>query len=128
MIPRAAPPVSLEGTERDLALYHRAWPGRTSTWTNGPCADVGAYLLGLWGLPASFMEAVALHHTPNQASGVASALLGPLHVADALASEVLREHDSWEPAPLHGEFLSRSGLAADVSGWRDIAYRTRARS
>src|SRR6185436_11578135 len=41
---RAAPPVSIEGTERDLDPYQRAWPGRTSTWTNGPCAAVGEYL------------------------------------------------------------------------------------
>ena len=29
-------------------------------------AEIGAYLLGLWGLPYSVVEAVALHHGPNR--------------------------------------------------------------
>ena len=29
-------------------------------------AEVGAYLLGLWGLPQSIVEAVAFHHLPSQ--------------------------------------------------------------
>ncbi|MCU7916243.1 MAG: HDOD domain-containing protein [Candidatus Thiodiazotropha sp. (ex Gloverina cf. vestifex)] len=29
-------------------------------------ATLGAYLMGLWGLPFSAVEAVALHHTPDQ--------------------------------------------------------------
>ena len=29
-------------------------------------AEIGAYLLGLWGIPYSMVEAVALHHGPNR--------------------------------------------------------------
>src|SRR5690606_23618228 len=32
-------------------------------------AETGAYLLGRWGMPASVVEAVALHHQPMNTSG-----------------------------------------------------------
>jgi HD-like signal output (HDOD) protein/ActR/RegA family two-component response regulator len=37
-----------------------------SLWCNH--ATIGAYLMGLWGLPFSAVEAVALHHTANKQS------------------------------------------------------------
>lgn len=49
-------------------------------------ADVGAYLLGLWGMPYQVVDAVARHHSldgPRSASG----LLTAVHVADDLARE-----------------------------------------
>ena len=33
--------------------------------TGATHAEIGAYLLGLWGLPYAIVEAVALHHTPT---------------------------------------------------------------
>src|ERR1700728_206986 len=47
-------------------------------------AEVGAYLLGLWGFPNSIVEAVAYHHTPGQASEMGVGLSGIVHVADRL--------------------------------------------
>jgi putative nucleotidyltransferase with HDIG domain len=47
-------------------------------------AEVGAYLLGLWGFPNSIVEAVAFHHTPDQASEKGFGLAGIVHVADRL--------------------------------------------
>ena len=50
-------------------------------------AEVGAYLLGLWGLPNPVVEAVALHHRPAECldRGLCPAII--VHVADALAHE-----------------------------------------
>jgi HD-like signal output (HDOD) protein len=47
-------------------------------------AEIGAYLLGLWGLPYSVVEAVALHHTPATVAPHGYDLLGALAVAHAL--------------------------------------------
>jgi len=47
-------------------------------------AEVGAYLLGLWGFPNSIVEAVAFHHSPSQASEKGINLAGIVHVADRL--------------------------------------------
>jgi HD-like signal output (HDOD) protein len=49
-------------------------------------AEIGAYLLGLWGLPYSIVEAVALHHTPTSVAAHGYDLLGALSVSHALLS------------------------------------------
>ncbi len=47
-------------------------------------AEVGGYLLGLWGLPDSVVEAVACHHRPSQISGETSQVLASTHLANVL--------------------------------------------
>ncbi len=47
-------------------------------------AEIGAYLLGLWGLPYSIVEAVALHHTPTAVTPHGYDLVGALAVSHAL--------------------------------------------
>jgi putative nucleotidyltransferase with HDIG domain len=47
-------------------------------------AEVGAYLLGLWGFPNSIVEAVAYHHSPSHASEKGMSLAGIVHIADRL--------------------------------------------
>jgi putative nucleotidyltransferase with HDIG domain len=48
-------------------------------------AEVGAYLLGLWGFPNSIVEAVAFHHAPSLSPDKSLGLTGIIHVADRLA-------------------------------------------
>lgn len=48
-------------------------------------AETGAYLLGLWGLPESIVEAVAFHHHPGDREPRAAGALTWVHVANALA-------------------------------------------
>ncbi len=43
---------------------------------------VGAYLLGLWGLTDSIVEAVAWHHQPAQAQPASFSALIAVHAAD----------------------------------------------
>lgn len=47
-------------------------------------AEVGAYLLGIWGLPDHFVETVAYHHRPSQLGGIQNMALTALHVAESL--------------------------------------------
>ena len=53
-------------------------------------AEIGAYLLGLWGLPKRIVEAVALHHNPNETPYEGLCALTAVHAADVLVSEVER--------------------------------------
>jgi HD-like signal output (HDOD) protein len=48
-------------------------------------AEVGAYLLGIWGLPYSVIEAVAFQHTPAQVRQTEFDLLAALATAETLA-------------------------------------------
>lgn len=47
-------------------------------------ADVGAYLMGLWGLPDVIVEAIAFHHAPSASLGTTFRPLTAVHVADVL--------------------------------------------
>ena len=47
-------------------------------------AEVGAYLLGIWGLPYSVIEAVAHHHQPRRVTQTQFDVLAALAIADSL--------------------------------------------
>ncbi len=47
-------------------------------------AEIGAYLLGIWGLPAAVVEAVAHHHAPRRVPQTSFDVLAALSVAHAL--------------------------------------------
>lgn len=76
---------------------------------------VGAYLLSLWGLPSSVVEAVAFHHTPeNLAGSVFDAALA-VHMADALA---VRLPGRIAP-PLHLPTIAGAGIPDEqLVAWR----------
>jgi HD-like signal output (HDOD) protein len=52
--------------------------------TGATHAEIGAYLLGLWGLPYAIVEAVALHHMPTAVTPHGYDLVGALAVSHAL--------------------------------------------
>jgi len=49
--------------------------------------EIGAYLLGLWGLPMGVLEATALHHEPARAVNKTFSALSAVHVANAFQYE-----------------------------------------
>jgi HD-like signal output (HDOD) protein len=68
-------------------------------------AQMGAYLLGLWGLPYPIVEAVALHHTPDAITPHGYDLLAALAVA-----HTLMEPANARPLPMAG--VSEPGVDA----------------
>src|SRR5206468_10162885 len=50
-------------------------------------ADVGRYLLGLWGLPVPVVEAIALHHSPGRATQKRFNPLTAVHAANVTVHE-----------------------------------------
>jgi HD-like signal output (HDOD) protein len=77
-------------------------------------AAVGAYLLGLWALPDSVVEAVAYHDMPRRCGVPAFSPLAIVHVADVLS----RDPDDGVVAPIDDVFLNRLGLADRLPAWR----------
>jgi HD-like signal output (HDOD) protein len=49
-------------------------------------ADIGGYILGLWGLPVPVVEAIALHHRPRKVAQKTFSPLTAIHVGNVLAS------------------------------------------
>src|SRR5581483_1099521 len=52
-------------------------------------AEVGAYLLSIWGLPYPVVEAVAYHHQPAQVARTGFDAVAAIYVANALAHQSL---------------------------------------
>ena len=88
-------------------------------------AQVGAYLLGLWGMPAHLLEATALHHTPNATLTREFGGLTAVHIADVLAHETeaaLREKTEEDLAlpQLDAAYLTALNLPTTVAEFRQI--------
>jgi putative nucleotidyltransferase with HDIG domain len=83
--------------------------------------QVGAYLLGLWGLEESVVEAVAHHHDPAILNAARLDLTTIVHVADALAHEIENERAGLEvPSMLDTAHLERLGVLGKVAHWRQL--------
>lgn len=79
-------------------------------------AEVGAYLLGVWGLPFSIVESVAFHHRPRSVSAGPCDVIAAVHLADALVKAAETET---EPQFDH-ELVGRANLQGKLSSWRTI--------
>jgi HD-like signal output (HDOD) protein len=78
-------------------------------------ALVGAYLLSLWGLPSSVVEAVAFHHTPERLAGTMFDAATAVHIADALAA---RAPARTAPS-MHLPSVAGAGITDDqLQSWR----------
>jgi HD-like signal output (HDOD) protein len=73
-------------------------------------AEVGGYLLGLWGLPDALVEAVAWHHNPLGCPGASFTALTAVHAADAIT----RAEEGVVP---NMEYLTRLGLDDRWETW-----------
>jgi HD-like signal output (HDOD) protein/CheY-like chemotaxis protein len=84
-------------------------------------AQVGAYLLGLWGLPDPIVEAAAFHHTPSLKAGVVFGPVVIIHVADAFAhagdalADPQRIVEGIDLSP-----LQQLGRLQELQGWRQV--------
>lgn len=86
-------------------------------------AQVGAYLLGIWGLPDAVVEAVAFHHNPADSLLNGFGALAAVHVANVVDYES-GTNDRGAPQPVFDiAFLTRSGLNHKVGHWRDICLK-----
>ncbi len=56
-----------------------------------PHSHVGAYLLGLWGLPTKIVETVACHHLPSERDSTSFSSLTAVHAADIFVHQKKRD-------------------------------------
>ena len=86
---------------------------------NATHGDVGAYLLGLWGLPAAAVESAAFHHrlddypTPSFCPTVA------VHAADAIYY-LLHPTHRFGTATINMSYLERAGVSQRFDDWLEL--------
>jgi HD-like signal output (HDOD) protein len=82
-------------------------------------AEVGAYLLGIWGLPNTTVEAVGFHHSPALSMEKAFSPLTAVHAADALV-HTQQAADARSPcAAVELDYLTTLGLADRLPVWQE---------
>lgn len=81
-------------------------------------AELGGYLLALWGLPIPLVEAVANHHQPRRCGTHELCLAGVVHVANALDHAKNAAQREIVPGPVDAEYLKFVGLAGQFEIWR----------
>jgi HD-like signal output (HDOD) protein/CheY-like chemotaxis protein len=83
-------------------------------------AEIGAYLMGLWGLEYPIIEAIAFHHCPTKSLSKAAGLLTAVHFGDVY--DRLRKNGSGESglSQLDCGYLNDLGLADRIDAWQTI--------
>jgi HD-like signal output (HDOD) protein len=81
-------------------------------------AEVGAYLLGLWGLANPVVEAVAFHHSPIGEAAMGFTPLTAVHVANVIEREIYQV--SGEPPELDLDYLDKLGVGDCLPEWREF--------
>ncbi len=85
-------------------------------------AEVGAYLLRLWGLPNPIVEAAAWHHRPSECQAPGFSPLVAVHCADLLT----KEQEDHVEGTLDTAYLARLGLAERWPAWQALAEQSKA--
>jgi putative nucleotidyltransferase with HDIG domain len=91
-------------------------------------AEIGAHLLGLWGLPLAVTEAIARHHDQTCLQGPFDRV-ATVYIANALVADLeARERPGGSPPAAHAlEHVRESPLGARLEDWRRLAQREVAR-
>jgi HD-like signal output (HDOD) protein/ActR/RegA family two-component response regulator len=86
-------------------------------------AEIGAYLLGIWGFPYSVVEAVAYHHSPRQVQQTSFDALAALAIAHATTP--MGDTDAFQGGPLPDEQVDQNYLPTIHAPfeWVDVLHR-----
>jgi HD-like signal output (HDOD) protein len=91
-------------------------------------ADVGGYLLGLWGLPVPVIEAIALHHNPGKTTHKTFSPLTAVHAANVLSYESRRSDNGTSAGQIDAKYLDELGLSDRPDAWRMTLRESKAQS
>ena len=92
---------------------------------NATHAEVGAYLMGLWGLPPAIVEAIALHHRPLDCRTMEFSPLTAVYAANCLEHAAGSDMAEGASTLLEDAYLSALGLRERVPVWRELYHSIR---
>ncbi len=86
-------------------------------------AEIGAYLLGLWGLPENVVMAIFGHHSPPSAPTPGFSTLLAVHAANSLEHELVVLNADYAPHPMDTAFLQTAAMDHRIEAWRKACAR-----
>ena len=84
-------------------------------------AEMGGYLLGMWGLPNAIVEAVSFHHRPRMQILNKPGIVTALHAANGLLNMCQAESDPVYASFMDMAYLQKAGLADRLDEWTLLA-------
>jgi HD-like signal output (HDOD) protein len=91
-------------------------------------AEIGAYLMGLWRLENSIIEAIAFHHFPAKSMSQNIGLLAAVHVGDALDHEAQTPSGENTELQCDTEYLDKLEITRRIPQWRQVCSELRERN
>lgn len=82
-------------------------------------AEVGAYLMSIWGLPFPLVHAVAFHHHPSESTETEFSCLTAVHAAEAIVCATAAPPLNHE-VEIDINYLNRLGLREKEVVWRGL--------
>ncbi len=92
-------------------------------------AELGAYLLDMWNISPQVVEAVLMHHTPEESVHDSFSPLSAVHIADALLPSIENEFNLDLSCSLNEGYVERIDAKLHLPKWQmqANAYRLRLR-
>jgi HD-like signal output (HDOD) protein len=81
-------------------------------------SEMGAYLTGLWGLPAAIVEAIAFHHNPSKCVFQQFSPLTAAHLADVMVHQKSDTDGERCSGQFDGDYLSTLNLTDKLPEWQ----------
>ena len=85
-------------------------------------ADVGAYLIGLWGFNGDVVEAIAFHHDLDRYPATQFTAAFAVHLADFFYYEHYPEDVIGLPPSLNTDIIEKFGYTDHIEHWRAICH------
>ena len=86
-------------------------------------AHVGAYLLGLWGLPDAIVETLAYHHMPNEYLCDTFSSHTAVYLANQFLNEIDANHNNSVFAEIDMSYLERIGIIDRLEELREACFK-----
>jgi HD-like signal output (HDOD) protein len=83
-------------------------------------AEIGAYLMGLWGLEYPIIEAIAFHHCPAKSPANSAGLLTAVHFGDVYDRSKNGGNAENALKQLDHRYLNNLGVADRINDWQMI--------
>ncbi|WP_028575531.1 response regulator [Desulfonatronovibrio hydrogenovorans] len=85
-------------------------------------AEIGAYLMGIWGLPISIVEAIAFHHNPSKPVQTFNPV-SAVYAANILERKYYIVNPDYFVPDFDLEYLGRMGLLDRLESWQALALK-----
>lgn len=83
-------------------------------------AEIGAYLIGLWGMDDDIVEAIRCHHEPSKFDLSGGVLTAAIHVADVYDHQITVTHESYEKPVIDLKYIEDQGFENYLDKWFNI--------